>query len=96
MKDNKLIAEWMGAKWNANALRYHLSWDWLMPVFDKMTSSLDVAWKITSKGVEIHNHNQGFELWVEINCPENVIKDAHKAVVEFIRYQNKEDGNKEN
>ena len=36
MKDNKLIAEWMGAKWNANALKYHTSWDWLMPVLEKI------------------------------------------------------------
>tara|TARA_R100001594_G_scaffold49544_3_gene82477 strand:+ start:702 stop:992 length:291 start_codon:yes stop_codon:yes gene_type:complete len=43
MKDNKLIAEFMGVDYvdidtyleNNKELQYHTSWDWLMPVAEK-------------------------------------------------------------
>ena len=35
MKDNKLIAEFMGANTSIE-MRFHTSWDWLMPVVDKI------------------------------------------------------------
>jgi len=42
MKDNKLIAEFMGSNLNGleswqyeEELQYHTSWDWLMPVAEK-------------------------------------------------------------
>ena len=43
MKDNKLIAEFMGVDYvdidtyleNNKELQYHTSWDWLMPVVQK-------------------------------------------------------------
>ena len=41
MKDNKLIAEFMqcpdlGTQGDFSYLKYHESWDWLMPVIDKI------------------------------------------------------------
>jgi len=72
MKDNKIIAEFMGIKTtngivfqDANTkefhtIKYHTSWDWLMPVIDKcyqehmskhiaeavMTCDIDEAYKV--------------------------------------------------
>jgi len=43
MNDNKLIAEFMGSNLNGleswqyeEELQYHTSWDWLMPVVEKI------------------------------------------------------------
>ena len=57
MKDNKLIAEFMGLQFSKgeyyrplynsgdwipeNELQYHTSWDWLMPVVQKVSSLCD-------------------------------------------------------
>lgn len=70
-------------------LKYNSSWDWLIPVYNKFTSDLDIAWKITSKGVFIHNHNNGYNSLFEVNCPENVIVDAYRGAVNFIKWYNK-------
>ena len=47
---NKLIAEFMGSNLNGleswqyeEELQYHTSWDWLMPVIDKV-KSIDPIW----------------------------------------------------
>ena len=56
MRDNKLIAEFMGVDqvdidtWletNSN-LKYHTSWDWLMPVVEKVfiLSEDEEAWRM--------------------------------------------------
>ena len=36
MKNNKLIAEFMGAVGSPNEMKYHTSWDWMIPVIDKI------------------------------------------------------------
>lgn len=40
MENNKLIAEFMGAvgspMYKPNEMKYHSSWDWLMPVIEKI------------------------------------------------------------
>ena len=49
MKDNKLIAEFMGVDYvdidtnleNNKELQYHTSWDWLMPVVESCFERLD-------------------------------------------------------
>lgn len=73
-------------------LGYDSSWDWLLPVYNKLSLEMDIAWEITSKGVRIYSHSgqyaENFDGCWTINCPENVIADAWKAVVEFIIYYN--------
>ena len=86
MKDNKLIAEFMGLKpcddreqyqssvhTNVVAdLKYHTSWDWLMPVIQKI---LDISF-------------QGDGDAEDFNCIIDCIPDinqTYKAVVEFIK-----------
>lgn len=91
--DDELIAEFMG--YTVTPITdltgyYQKSWDNLMPVYNELTSRLDIAWKITSKGVHIHNHGGGFEGKWEINCPEAVIIDAYRAIVGFIKWYNEQ------
>ena len=90
MKDNKLIAEFMGHEpivkgddvyyelndirlTSADDLRYHNSWDWLMPVIE----NIDHLQYAPVKGIEDALSTRH-------------IGDTHKAVVEFIKEHNDE------
>ena len=81
MKDNKIIAEFMGyeakhgkcysPKYNDGTIapmQFHTSWDWLMPVVQK-------CYKI--------DNEEGFDMLVE-----DKLSSTHKAVVEFIKTYN--------
>tara|TARA_B110000967_G_C18888525_1_gene565678 strand:+ start:709 stop:978 length:270 start_codon:yes stop_codon:yes gene_type:complete len=88
MKDNKLIAEFMGLKEHEGSyylplynsgdwvpdveLEYHSSWDWLMPVVQKIGNDY---------------YNTPFN---ELNNKVNTwtLEDTYNAVVEFIKNQN--------
>ena len=80
MKENKLIAEFM----DVNLIEgqpgdYHTSWDWLMPVVEKIgddyyNTPLD---ETLSKLTELYEN-----IWT--------LQDLHGAVVEFIKQLNKE------
>ena len=94
MKENKLIAEFMGliessidkkywtektkegiGKGELVELKYHTSWDWLMPVVDKMnTTELWDEYDIS--------HLATYLVSVDINA-------TYDAVVEFINEYNK-------
>lgn len=96
-KNNKLIAEFMGVDqvdidyaFNEHGqLKYHLSWDWLMPVIEKIESlgytfeknyqRVDKDWQsLIVKGNDI--------LYQEFN--ENSLQCSYYVVVEFIKNQN--------
>lgn len=98
-KTNKLIAEFMGVDQvdidyainEHGQLKYHLSWDWLMPVIEKIESlgytfeknyqRVDKDWQsLIVKGNDI--------LYQEFN--ENSLQCSHYVVVEFIKDQNTE------
>lgn len=95
-ESNKLIAEFMGeidlkngrGEWyseNPDALKYTESWDWLMPVVEKI-ESLDVT-------VEIEGHNcmisdikdGGYHQYVAHDSKINAI---YVSVVAFIKWYN--------
>lgn len=80
-ENNKLIAEFMGYNLNnltpsfLNNLKYHTSWDWLMPVLKKIN-------------LKLHPDTYGF--WRMITHPvEYNIENVHNQVVEFINQHNK-------
>ena len=89
MNDNKLIAEFMGLvvsdrdnytselHTNVDAdLKYHTSWDWLMPVANEIIKSRDeqnADWDLTDLKYAL--------------CTTN-IEHVYKAVVEFIKEYN--------
>ena len=85
MKENKLIAEFMGVVFHddenqyynadglhiGNTLQYHTSWDWLIPVVDKCFQ-------------EDGKHYVINDALLTIN-----IDEVHEAVVKFIKEYNK-------
>ena len=94
MKDNKIIAEFMGADFHERStmsavsrqvkyqphiseLKYHTSWDWLMPVANEIIKSRDeqnADWDLTDLKYALQTTN---------------IEYVYKAVVEFINEYNK-------
>ncbi len=81
MKNNKLIAEFMGVVFHddenqyynadglhiGNTLQYHTSWDWLMPVVDR-----------------VEQVNQGVPQQMLNLSLYSTIDEVYNAVVEFI------------
>jgi hypothetical protein len=108
MKNNKLIAEFMGVNvitiddvrknknpyissadgYLENDLKYHCSWDWLMPVVEKIESDerydvdiLQYGTKITDNQKEIVNNIADISF-------DKKIDHTYDAVVEFIKEYN--------
>jgi|TARA_B110000908_G_C10253513_1_gene453750 hypothetical protein len=118
MNDNKIIAEFMGGEFNSKhtsvttkegfnsvgALRYHTSWDWLMPVVDKIRRviswdrdkfSTDVT--IYGNGTQIvsgcygsreHSDKYFNQQWVGKNGYYNTLENTYSAVVNYIKWYN--------
>ena len=80
MKDNKLIAEFMshgfhdGKHRSFDELQYHKSWDWLMPVVQKVSSLCD-------EPCELDNMKHALLT--------GDIESVYDDVVEFIKEYNK-------
>ena len=89
MNDNKLIAEFMGYPKIANdedkrdyledCVKYHTSWDWLMPVVLKCKESVDYC----SDDNALDYHNIEDEMLSQLS-----IEDTYQAVVKFIKIYN--------
>ena len=113
MKDNKLIAEFMGCihllpfkntnsfkmndngtrteegKWyRLNELKYHSSWDWLMPVIEKI-ERLGYAVNIYEQECRIFEDRTIKPKYKKITYELTKIEAVYKAVVEFIKWYNK-------
>ncbi len=78
MRDNKLIAEFMGLSGRCNG-KYDKSWDWLMPVVEECRLESRCKYNTDDAWDKIH--------WALEEC--NMDK-VYKAVVEFIKQHNKE------
>ena len=90
MEDNKLIAEFMGYspvsgvyvsrkdEFHIDEMQYDISWDWLMPVVEKIKRT-DLNANMVMEGVD--ELIDGFDTDIET---------TYKLVVEFIKQLNKE------
>jgi len=102
VKGNTLIAKFLGVSekvvikynkdpeiWSCN-VKYHLSWEWLMPVVEKIESmGFDVLIKGISCNVcRILEDNDPIISWV---CGNRLDKIGlvYKTVIEFIKWHNK-------
>ena len=82
MRDNQIIAEFMGypelgTEGDFSYLKYHTSWDWLMPVANEIIKSRDeqnTDWDLTNLKYALQTTN---------------IEYVYRAVVEFINEYNK-------
>ena len=105
IENNKLIAEFMGIKTtngivfqdaNTNefhTIKYHESWDWLMPVVEKINLLDDYRYTvyIASMDTRIEDNITG-DVVVDIDCKHSIdelIRSVYEAVVEFINQYNK-------
>ena len=118
MKENKLIAEFMGMNYGdpndnsvmiqmtpqgnevvpINSMEYHTSWDWLMPVVEKINNTTDefgseMDFQIGNGFVWV-DHPIGNRIYFSGNeidhKKEPMIDKVYKAVVEFIKEYNKD------
>jgi len=115
MTDNALIAEFMGVITNKEGthtsmhfgnkkLIYDTSWDWLMPVVEKIAKHEYERWQDSNGWKEVTHietayprtfgmlDNEG-KWMVRINrmhleCEDTLIKATYQAVVEFIKLYN--------
>jgi hypothetical protein len=99
--DNELIAEFMGdrdkilcdPKWmkgdDLTYLRYHVSWDWLMPVVEKIESKnltlITIYGDATKIWVDDSEGNEMFATTMHGN-KDNKIGHVYRAVAEFIKW----------
>ena len=92
MKDNKIIAEFMGVVFHDDDnqyyssdglyiglnLQYHTSWDWLMPVIEEIDSQIFFGYTLQYESIDS----------IENALATRSIKDTYKAVVKFLRDEN--------
>ena len=107
MKNNKLIAEFMGYEIiyrpNSNGfieisdtelcdvddLKYHTSWDWLMPVVEKIESDERYDVDILQYGTRIRENQKEIVNNIANISFDKKIEHTYDAVVEFINPYNK-------
>jgi len=87
MKNNKLIAEFMGLPYKEQELSYDFSWNWLMPVVEKIESLRNPDGNAYRFTIDMCNA-QIEETNIEILGGAYKIDVVYKAVVEFVKYYN--------
>lgn len=93
IENNKLIAEFRKEEkylqsteylvgnviYSENNLRYHISWDWLMPVVEQISKIKSWSLNATLEWLSESQERDGLYS----------IEDVYQAVVEFIKWYNK-------
>ncbi len=51
------------------SMNYHNDWNQLMEAYHFVTDKYDIAWKISSKQIEVHNHGNGINIKCEVGEP---------------------------
>jgi len=83
--------------WDVNHLVYHRSWDWLMPVVEKIESLRMVhGGSNLTFSVEIHRNGcRIYRSWTTVDHPHfgwnqtgDKLRSTYKAVVDFIKWYN--------
>jgi hypothetical protein len=98
MRDNKLIAEFMGlvvsdrdnytSELHTNVdvdLKYNTSWDWLMPVVEKIESDERYDVDIMQYGTRISDNQKEIVNNIANISFDKKIDHTYQAVVEFIK-----------
>lgn len=94
MEENKEIFDFMGCvhsnneeidKWEMEKLKYHTSWDWLMPVVEKIEYEANVT--ICRQSCHIENDDILIERYGDTK-----IESIYLAVVAFIKWHNEQKG----
>lgn len=67
-------------------MKFHTSWDWIMPVVEKIERIKDVHFVISELGCDIYS----FGYKVSDTREETKILTIYKAVVEFIQWYNEQ------
>lgn len=75
-----------------NTLHYHSSWDWLMPVVEKIEGlgwEVQIGYHLYAKESEILVHDSGdSHHWTYRNSSK--IQAVYEAVIEFIKFYNEQ------
>ena len=97
--NNKLIAEFMGisigeyttypeespTQYAVEDLQYHISWDWIMPVIDKIeTMGCEVVHRVGDCNIYKIDEQENYRCIIEM-IGLNKLESTYKAVVEFIK-----------
>ena len=78
-----------GVLHTGNELAFHKSWDWLMPVVDKI-ESLGYEFFIVEDRIKIaHNTDHSIDTIINFTLGGSKREATYKAVVEFIKQYNK-------
>jgi hypothetical protein len=94
MNDNKLIAEFMDLKstglsiYKESDYKYHTSWDWLMPVVEKIdeVSDENTLFKIEYNRAFVEDI-ENYYIFIDVTASSR-LEATYKAVVEFIKNNN--------
>jgi hypothetical protein len=94
MNDNKLIAEFMDLKstglsiYKESDYKYHTSWDWLMPVVEKIdeVSVENTLFKIEYNRAFVEDI-ENYYIFIDVTASSR-LEATYKAVVEFIKNNN--------